>query len=161
MKMFVMRTKKRQADFYPQGLVKMHPEMKHLLGFCLYKLATSIRARFEKELEPYGLVAAQCAMLRMMNHVDQMSQKELGDHLAIDKATMVRMLDGLQNAGLIKRAEDPKDRRAKRLAITAKGRGLLEKVTAARIVAESEALKPLSESERKVFRELVARLTVE
>jgi DNA-binding MarR family transcriptional regulator len=159
-----MRTKRLELPLHTalnaKGLVKIHPEMKQFLGFCLYKLALSIRGRLEEEVARYGVVAPQCAMLKLVDKVKGMTQKDLGEYLAIDKATMVRLLDGLESNGLLKRVEDAKDRRAKRLEITAKGRALLEKTAAARVIAEREALLPLTESERKIFRELVAKLTI-
>lgn len=140
--------------------VKIHPEMRQFLGFCLYKLAMSIRTRLDRELAKYNIVAPQSAILKLLDHLGSVTQKELGEWLAIDKATMVRMLDGLEEQGLLKRAEDQNDRRAKKLAITAKGRDVLEKAKTARKIAEDEALSPLSAAEEKTFRALVAKLTI-
>jgi DNA-binding MarR family transcriptional regulator len=135
--------------------------MRQFLGFCLYKFALSIRGRFESKIEIHGLLAPQCAILKLLDSEGTMTQRELGSYLAIDKASAVRLIDGLEENGYVTRTEDANDRRAKQLAITNKGHATLEKVSSARLAAESEALSPLSEAERKQFRELVAKLTLE
>lgn len=145
----------------PSGVVKIHPQMRQFLGFCLYKFALSIRGRFEEKIQVHGLLAPQCAILKLLDSEGTMTQSELGSYLAIDKATAVRLIDGLEGNGYVTRTEDTNDRRAKQLAITSRGRSTLEKAAIARQAAESEALSPLTESERKQFRELVAKLTLE
>ena len=51
---------------------------------------------------------------------------DLGDHLGITRAAASQMLNRLVQHGLILRSEDPDDRRAKQLALTDKGREVLE-----------------------------------
>lgn len=158
MKLYVMQTKVDDELFQAQDPIKIHPQMKDFLGFCLYKLALSIRSRLDQKIQHLGVVAPQCAVLRLLEVEGEMTQSELGAHLAIDKASVVRMIDRLEELGLLKRSSDPNDRRAKVLAITHKGTRLLEVVAGARKSAEQEALVSLSREEQKKFRELVAKL---
>jgi DNA-binding MarR family transcriptional regulator len=51
-----------------------------------------------------------------------------------------RMVDRLVNAGLLKRSEDPTDRRQKRIEVTAKGAAFLPEVRSASIEAYNELL---------------------
>lgn len=48
------------------------------------------------------------------------NQQELADQLLMDKVSMVRIIDALQKDGFIERKTNPKDRRERKLHITAK-----------------------------------------
>lgn len=55
-------------------------------------------------------------------------QTELALEIGISKPSTVRVLDQLEQAGLVERLRDPDDMRANRLAITANGAALLHKI---------------------------------
>ena len=63
-------------------------------------------------------------------------QNEIADALGIEAASLVRALDQLCAAGLLRRDPDEADRRVKRLNLTAEGR-----VIADRIAADLDALR--------------------
>ena len=56
------------------------------------------------------------------------SQAEVTDYLRVEHPTTVRLLDGLENQGYVKRLPDPNDRRAKIIVLTDEGRPLADKV---------------------------------
>nr|WP_247877752.1 MarR family transcriptional regulator [Azospirillum thiophilum] len=62
---------------------------------------------------------------------DGMRQRELADEMAVEGPSLVRLLDGLEVAGLLERREDSSDRRAKTLHMTDAGRNLLVQVNEA------------------------------
>lgn len=138
--------------------VAIHPGLKDFVGYACAKLGFRIRQRMEELLVGEGLVAPQAGILRLLQTVGPMTQVELGQHMLIDKATMVRMLDGLEERGYAVRNEHAEDRRAKVLTITAKGAKILDKVKEARIKAEGEALAPLAAKEQAEFRRLLQKL---
>ena len=57
-----------------------------------------------------------------------MRQNELAASLSLDGSSVVRLLDSLEDAGLIERGEDHADRRAKSLALTPRGRKTVDQV---------------------------------
>jgi len=57
-----------------------------------------------------------------------MRQNELAASLSLDGSSVVRLLDALENAGLVERCEDRADRRAKSLVLTPRGRRRVEQV---------------------------------
>lgn len=62
---------------------------------------------------------------------ENVRQTALADAIGIEGASLVRLLDELQASGLITREQDPNDRRANAVNLTAKGREVLEEVTEA------------------------------
>jgi MarR family transcriptional regulator for hemolysin len=63
-----------------------------------------------------------------------------------------RLLDQLVRRKLIKRIEDPEDRRARRVSLSERGARLAEELTARRTDAQLDLMERLDETERaKVF----------
>jgi len=58
-----------------------------------------------------------------------MSQRELGDFLVVDRSNVTGLLDRMEKAGWVRRADDPADRRVYRVTLTPPGRKLWAKVT--------------------------------
>ena len=52
--------------------------------------------------------------------------KAISEEVGLSLPGMSRAVDGLDKRGMVKRAEDPTDRRAKRVTLTAKGRRTME-----------------------------------
>jgi DNA-binding MarR family transcriptional regulator len=87
------------------------------------------------------------------------SQLELAHHLGVDRTVMTYLLDDLERAGLIERHPDPADRRARRIAATARGSELLDDLDQRLRAAEDQVLAGLaSGADRAAFRGLLARL---
>lgn len=85
------------------------------------------------------------------------SQLELAQHLGVDRTVMTYLLDDLERAGLIERHPDPADRRARRIAPTARGRALLADLDKRLRAAEQHVLAGLPPEDRKTLRDLLSR----
>ena len=77
--------------------------------------------------------------------------------MGIDPSTMVTLIDELESAGLAKRRPHPKDRRAREVSITPKGRRLLERARKLAFEAEDEVLRGLTAAERRELLKLLRR----
>jgi DNA-binding MarR family transcriptional regulator len=87
------------------------------------------------------------------------SQQELASHLGVDRTVMTYLLDDLEGGGLIERRPDPADRRARRIAATARGAARLGELDERLRAAEDGVLGGLGAAgDRVAFRELLARL---
>ncbi len=74
-----------------------------------------------------GLSLPQFGLLRRLYHQGECEVHEVGQHFDISAAAASQLVDRLVQAGLVARTENPDDRRARHVALTAKGRALLEK----------------------------------
>ncbi len=101
-----------------------------MLGFVLHDVARLLRRRFEQyaRADELGLTRTQCAVLAHLARQQGINQATLAQILDIEPITLVRLLDRLQEAGLIERKPDPKDRRAYVLGLTAKARPVLARI---------------------------------
>ena len=78
-------------------------------------------------------------------HRGSTSVSAVGEQSGVTNAAASQAVDRLVGLGLIERKEDPNDRRAKRLALTQKGRALINKGVEARskwVEGVTDALTP-------------------
>lgn len=73
----------------------------------------------------------------------------LAETLGVSPASASRAVDGLVRKRLVSRLEDSADRRVRRLAPTAKGRDLAERIMAARLAGIEEFTATLEPDERR------------
>jgi MarR family transcriptional regulator for hemolysin len=82
-------------------------------------------------LTSYGISEACAAPLLMIVRLgDGVHQVAVAQAAGLESPSLVRLLDQLCKAGLVCRSEDPLDRRAKALSLTAEGRRLAEAIEA-------------------------------
>ena len=144
------------ADCIDETVV--HPALKAFFSYRFFKLAMRLRASVNEALCAHGLVAPQLGLLRVLDLSGPASQVDLGRDLGIDKASMVKWLDGLEKAGCLKRVADTKDRRIKRISLTPKGKAKLSLGAKLREGVEQQFFSPLTESEREALEKTLAKL---
>jgi MarR family transcriptional regulator for hemolysin len=100
-----------------------------MLGPWLIHVARAWRAAVDAAFAEYGLSSATGDALLYVHRLGGgMRQGELARRMGIEGPSLVRLLDQLCAAGLIRRRDDPNDRRAKTLALTASGRALITRL---------------------------------
>ncbi|MDX6624240.1 MAG: hypothetical protein QOE75_2172, partial [Solirubrobacterales bacterium] len=87
-------------------------------------------------IEDSGLSMTQCKSLLELGGLGREAEAwqvgDLAEHFGVSVPSMSRAVDGLVKKGLATRIEDPDDRRARRVAITAKGQDLVETLVTVR-----------------------------
>ena len=81
---------------------------------------------FKRFMDETGLSFSQLNVLMRLYHGGNSGVSDIGEQMGVTSAAASQAIDRLVLLGLIERTEDPKDRRAKRLALTPKGRTLIE-----------------------------------
>jgi DNA-binding MarR family transcriptional regulator len=109
-------------------------------GFLLQLAHQSARRVFNKALEPLNIQAKHLGVLAAVAGNRSFSQKQVANHLELDKSSVVLIVDDLERLKLAQRRKYPNDRRAHALQITEKGRRLV-----------NEAAKIAAEVDRKIF----------
>jgi DNA-binding MarR family transcriptional regulator len=100
---------------------------------------------FKRFMDETDLSFSQMSVLMRLFHGSNCGVSEIGEQLGVTNAAASQTVDRMVQLGLIERTEDPDDRRAKRLALTQKGRTLIEKGIEARsqwIEGLTDALTP-------------------
>lgn len=128
------------------------------VGFTISTTGYEIARRFHERLAPYGLEPRDFALLRSVAASEGDSQQAIGERLGIAASRMVAFVDGLERRGLLERRQNPKDRRARALFLTAKGRELLERAFELAGEQERDIAQDLTSAEREQLLELLARV---
>ena len=115
-------------------------------GSLLARASRQWRRAADLSLAPFELTEATWLPLVHINRAPQPPrQKDLAASMSLDGSSVVRLLDNLEAAGLIRRKEGENDRRAKVILLTARGRTIADKVETAARRIRSDALAGLSD----------------
>jgi MarR family transcriptional regulator, lower aerobic nicotinate degradation pathway regulator len=133
------------------------PDVSAFAGQLFFRLWRASHTRIAAALESIGLTPASFGLLNVLGAREGAMQQELGAAMGIDPSTMVALIDSLEDAGLAKRKPHPRDRRARVVAITPKGRRTLERGRALAAQVEDEVLGGLRPAERKELLKLLRR----
>lgn len=110
-------------------------------------------------LYAHGLTMWGYVVLSALDRSSMRTQAALADAIGADKTRIIRTLDDLQADGHIERRPDPDDRRVRLLAITASGRAVKAAAQADIQAGEERWLGELAVDERRVFLDVLQRLT--
>ena len=128
--------------------------MEELL-FEINETARAVRRLFDQRASAMGVTRAQWRVLARLKREPGLRQVELAERLDMEPITLCRIVDRLEEAGLVERKTDPSDRRAWLLELTAKADPVVKQLRGlAREIAE-EAMDGITEVE---LRELQKRL---
>jgi DNA-binding MarR family transcriptional regulator len=108
-------------------------------------------------LDAHGLSMWDYVALSHLARAPAGTQLELARAIRYDKTRLIALLDGLEAEGLITRAPDPADRRAKVVALTPTGEARRAAAQEAIRAMEADVLGALPEAERARLRRALAR----
>jgi MarR family transcriptional regulator for hemolysin len=127
------------------------------LGWLLWQASHVLKTQLTAALEEVGISPRDHHVLKKAMTGD-LTQIDIAHAIGLDKTTMVVTLDELEKAGLARRRPSAKDRRARIVEVTPKGR---RKVAQGEEIVErvqAEALGALSPDEREAFLAALCRL---
>lgn len=153
--------KSRPAHSEAKGLVSKDPPIEFQadsLGYAIKRAQVRSYDVFFRVLGPDSISPARMTALSMIGDQDGISQSALAERLGIARASIVKVVDALEAAGLIERKSVPEDRRSYALSLTRIGRTQL--IEYGRQVAEVEKALAvrLTESERRQLIELLGKV---
>ena len=144
--------------------------IRHFMDFAMHHSMRE-RAHFAKAT---GLSMPQFGILMQLHYRHNCGVSDLSERFDITNAAASQLVDKLVQSGLIQRAEDPNDRRAKLLNLTDKGRDLIQqglegryrwvdevagKLTAEERAKVSEALKIMTQAAEELETESIQHVT--
>jgi len=98
------------------------------LGLLLGRAAILKDKIIDTHMEPHGITAAQFKVLIIMAQFGVDTPAELCRHLSLDSGSMTRMLDRLEQKGLLDRKRSALDRRQVQLVLTDDGQRLADRL---------------------------------
>jgi MarR family transcriptional regulator for hemolysin len=120
--------------------------------------AHALRKAFTRRAASVGVTGAQWKVLLKLTLKPGLRQTDLADLLDIEPITLTRIIDRLQEAGLVERTPDPTDRRAWRLHVTAKAQPVVGKLRAIADEMTAEAFAGIDPKDIEVTRKVLAQV---
>src|SRR5512133_103698 len=130
-------------------------------GFLLRRAHQISAAVFEDECRELGLTPAQFGVLTVVSAHPGMGQSSLARALGFDKVTVLRVLRGLEERGLVARSPAPDNKRNVCVALTRAGNAMLKRAQKPAERAYERLLAPLDKTRQGQLLELLQQLTGE
>jgi DNA-binding MarR family transcriptional regulator len=132
--------------------------VEHASGFLLRHAVRLYNAVLQRRLDGLECATGQYPILLFLWEKDGLTEKDLGRKARISQPTLVRTLDRMVAAGLIRRRRSKSDKRAVEVRLTKKARDRQMALIDAGMAVEDHALAGLSTNERAVFNDLLRRV---
>ncbi|OXM60910.1 MarR family winged helix-turn-helix transcriptional regulator [Amycolatopsis vastitatis] len=126
-------------------------------GFLLAWVAASGAEHYGRALLSAGLKTHHLGVLVLLQD-GPMVQSRLSEHLGVFKPVMVSLINDLEAMALVRRVPHPTDRRAVEVHLLPAGRNRIRTAEKVSRSATDEFFAPLTQAERRVFHELLAKL---
>ena len=120
------------------------------IGFIINNTTKMFQKIFDYELNKnVGIGLAQSKVIYALSLQPGMTQRELADKVGIETPTLVVMIDKLEKEHLVKRQNDKRDRRIKRIFITTKADRLVDSMIQSALSIKKIATKNIPENDVK------------
>ena len=127
-------------------------------AFHVSETARALRRAFDRQAASLGATGAQWRVLVRLGRQDGLRQVALADLLDVEPITMCRMIDRLEESGLVERRRDETDRRAWLIHLAPKAAQLLEQLRALGDDFLGDALAGISAAEQEAALAVLARV---
>jgi DNA-binding MarR family transcriptional regulator len=120
----------------------------------LFRTANLLEARFASHLEPFDLTPPQYNVLRILRGAGEpLPTMEISDRMVHRTPGITRLIDRLEEAGLLRRERSSQDRRQVFCIITEAGLKLLRQLDDSVDVLDESFLAGLTRAQQKTFLE--------
>jgi DNA-binding MarR family transcriptional regulator len=119
-------------------------------GFLIHDVSRLLKRRFERRARQTGLLITrrQAAVVLYIARHEGVSQAEVATWLDIEPIALVRMLDKLNEEGLVERRAHPTDRRVRTLWLTPAAHPVVESILEINLAIREEAFAGLASGTR-------------
>ncbi|MCF0134503.1 MAG: MarR family transcriptional regulator [Bacteroidaceae bacterium] len=127
------------------------------------KVSSALNRRLNHNFKSGGLPhinADKWAVLQNLYKKDGVTQQMLCDNTKYDKPSMTRLIDSLEEQGLVLRRVNKEDKRERRILLTVAGRELEEKASYIANRTLKESLRGLTPDEIRICQEVLRKVFI-
>lgn len=107
------------------------------------------RTELDRRLRPLGFSHSRWLLLLYLSRHDGCTHSELAQHMGIEAATLVKLVDHMEKESLLKRCGSEVDRRVKHLHLSDEGKKVVTDIRSYAADLRKELLAGLSQAEIK------------
>ena len=123
-----------------------------------FRASDAVAAALQQSLLDRGVTTSQLGILEALLHLGPMCQGELASKQLRSCASMTSVVEGLEKRGWLVRKRTEEDKRSVRVALTSKGRKLIEEIFPGHVRAVTKLFGGLTETEQEDLRRLCRKL---
>ncbi|HUG80388.1 MAG TPA: MarR family transcriptional regulator [Bryobacterales bacterium] len=128
------------------------------LWLVLWKANRTLEAIARRSVEGLGICLSDFGVLEALLHKGPLPVSALGEKVLLTSGSMTASVDRLQRRGLVKRRDDPGDRRVRIVYLTARGRRMISEMFSEHERAMDQAVSVLSARQRSTLAGLLRGL---
>lgn len=121
------------------------------LGYLLTLARNQNLAAIERELEPLNITASQFMVVVGIAHERARTLTEFSEFLGYDSGAMKRLLDRVEDKGMIRRVRSTEDRRSQILELTETGKALYPQIMEIVRRVHARTLEGFTDEEAALF----------
>ena len=133
-------------------------EDQELFALSLASSSRIWRRYLDLQFRELDLSQARWSVLLELSRNEEVTQVELARTLGIEAATLVRLLDGLEGAGLVERRPSARDRRAKTLHLTEAASPLIVRMEDISAASRAKILEGISRQDLRIATKVLSRI---
>ncbi|MGJ4747695.1 MarR family winged helix-turn-helix transcriptional regulator [Leptospira sp. SA-E8] len=134
------------------------PREERQIGFLLSQVGSISASKFAKRIEPLDITPSHSGILRLLAHMDGLSQRELCEKLSILPSRLVLLIDQMEEKDLVVRDPDPNDRRSYSLSLTTKGKKIMGQLSGLAKEHNEEMCSGLNQEDRKNLAKILSKI---
>lgn len=127
-------------------------------GFLLLDVSRTLRRTFHDRMAGRGLNMTQARALLSIARAPGIRQVDLAERLEVQPITLARLVDRLEERGLVERRPHPQDRRAYQLFETPEAERFLDEIIAVLLGIRDDAFAGLEESEMETLQNTLEKI---
>lgn len=132
---------------------------RHLFGTYLAQVSRAWRSALDRRLAEIGLSQARWLVLLHLSRFNEPpAQRQLAESVGVEGPTLARLLDNLEQQGLVQRIVDTQDRRAKKLILTDNAKQLITTIEDIAAELRDQVLQGISEEEQQICQSVHTRI---
>jgi DNA-binding MarR family transcriptional regulator len=125
--------------------------LNHFAPYLLNRVSARWNADMQEALKPFDLTTAKMRTLAVLSITPGMTANDLALHTITEQSTMSRILDAMEEQGLIESRPRREDLRVREVSLTDEGRRLFARFWPAMYRRYSDAFDGIGEAEYESF----------
>lgn len=134
------------------------PQSNHGIIRLINRVRLELIDALDLELSKFDISTPQLLVLASVANREAASASTLCKSISYDPGAMTRMIDRLEQKGLVRRSPNPDDRRATNLDLTSAGKALYPQLLAAKENVQARFLRGFSKDDVRALESLLNRM---
>lgn len=128
------------------------------IGYQIRQTARQLQRHLKNKIGPHGVAIGMWFFLRALWREDGLTQRELSSIVGTMEPTTLSAIKSMENAGLVERQRNSKDRRKINIFLTTRGKALENILMPRAVEVLDDALKGFSEEQTKLLFEMLSTI---